>query len=115
MKSISHTRLAHPLRILAGATVFLLPGLAMAHPGHYGHNDASAISSRTSGFLHNLSDPEHMLLAIAAGLITAMALFLVTGSLLNRVSAQGRRRQLAIRLAGAAMLVLGATSLIQSF
>ena len=205
MKSIHPTRLG----LLAGTALFLLPSLAMAHPGHFGHGDASAFSSLISGFSHPFSGLDHMILAVAVGwlsftlgarkaavpaiafltalalgafsgrgvsagvgleiglaatllaagvvmiwgtlrksgklsllalpagfihgfahgaetlpnlsfsacavgFVIATALLLGMGGLLHYASSYARRPQFAIRLAGAAVIVLGAASLIQS-
>ena len=53
MKAYPHHRLSGKL---TGAVLFLIPGLAMAHPGHGGF-----------GAFHHLPGPLEVLLAITAG------------------------------------------------
>lgn len=65
--------------ILAGC---LLPGLAMAHPGHYHPGEKDEFDTLVSGLFHPFSGLDHLLIALAAGGL-AMAL----GKRLGRLAA----------------------------
>lgn len=56
-------------RHLALAATALLPGLALAHPGH----DHAQASSFMSGFTHPLTGTDHLLAMLAVGLWLALA------------------------------------------
>src|SRR5215510_3941188 len=72
------------LRIIVSAMV-LMPGLALAHPGHPG--DTGFIQ----GFIHPLNGIDHLLAMIAVGLLAARlggrALWLVPISFLSMMAA----------------------------
>lgn len=51
---------------LATAAAMTLPGAAFAHPGH------EEVSGLTSGLLHPVTGPDHLLAMVAVGLIAAL-------------------------------------------
>ena len=88
------------------ALILSLPAAAMAHPGHYGHEEA--LPSLTSGFLHSLSGMDYMLLALAA-------LLLGIGALMHRAISKSALPMSSIRMAGAITIAAGITLLIRIF
>ncbi len=51
--------------------LLLLPSVAFAHAGH-GHDAVSGAGGFSSGFLHPLSGPDHIVAMVAVGLLGAM-------------------------------------------